>query len=340
MPYNGTGIFNRVYQWVNDAALGIFVDATRTDTDSNDIAAGLTNCVTRDGQSPWLANLPAGGFKITNLATGTQPTDSVNYAQVFVAPVFTGGITYSGGMTGSGGMTITGAVDLDGASSVTVPTAAPGDNSTKAASTAFATQLAFQTTLPAQTGNANKFLQTDGTNASWQKAGSLIYLSTVTATGAATVDIETGFSSTYDDYVIVASAFRTSVGLTNVGMTMKIGGSYLVAGYDGLLIYATDSVPTRQTIASTNAASAVISPGAISSGNGATSFTMEVFDVNSSSAHAAKGSGLTYSTATPALYTLDFVAGCRTTGVLSGIRLAAASGTITGTFRLYGRAKV
>lgn len=76
MPYNGTGTFQRIYSWVTDAANGLFVSSTRTDTDTNDIAAGLTNCVTRDGQSVPTANLPMGGFKLTGLAVGTATTDS------------------------------------------------------------------------------------------------------------------------------------------------------------------------------------------------------------------------------------------------------------------------
>lgn len=154
MPYNGVGVFSRVYQWVQDAANGIFVDATRTDTDSNDIAAGLTNCVTRDGQSPWLANIPAGGFKITGLSAGSAATDSVNYGQVFNNPTFNG-------------LTATGTVNFAGASTVTVPTVAFGDNSTNAASTAFVQATAFSAALPAQAGNAGKFVTTNGTTASW-----------------------------------------------------------------------------------------------------------------------------------------------------------------------------
>lgn len=163
MPYNGVGVFTRVYQWVQDAANGIFVDATRTDTDSNDIAAGLTNCVTRDGQSPWTANLPAGGFKITGLASGSAVSDSVNYGQVFNNPAFNS-------------MSATGTVNFAGATTVTVPTVAAGDNSTKAASTAFVVGQAFSAALPAQTGNADKVVTTNGSVASWTdllKAGTM-----------------------------------------------------------------------------------------------------------------------------------------------------------------------
>src|SRR6185369_11404860 len=112
--------------------------ATRTDTDSNDIAAGLTNCVTRDGQSPWLANIPAGGFKITGLANGVNTTDSVNYTQVFNNPTF---VTPS------------------------ATTSPPnGNNSLLLATTAFVNQVAFSSALPAQSLG---FLISSGTVASF-----------------------------------------------------------------------------------------------------------------------------------------------------------------------------
>jgi len=64
------------------------------------------------------------------------------------------------------GQTWTGTHNYTGAS-ITVPTATAGDSSTKAASTAFVAGVAFNTALPAQAGNAGKFVKTDGTNASW-----------------------------------------------------------------------------------------------------------------------------------------------------------------------------
>lgn len=48
------------------------------------------------------------------------------------------------------------------------PTVTAGDNSTKLATTAFVFNAALTSTLPGQSGNNGKFLQTDGTNASWQ----------------------------------------------------------------------------------------------------------------------------------------------------------------------------
>lgn len=184
MPFSGTGVFTRLYQWINDEANGIYVDATRTDTDSNDIADGLTNCITRDGQSPALAAIPMGSQKITGLAAGTLPGDATNFLQVFTAPTFTG-LTATGAVNLSGATTINmaGIVDIDGATSVTVPTVISTDNSTNAASTAFVVAAGLSGSLPGQVGNSGKFITTDGTTASWQYKSSFTRISVMTASG-------------------------------------------------------------------------------------------------------------------------------------------------------------
>lgn len=53
------------------------------------------------------------------------------------------------------------------------PTATTGTSTTQLATTAFVTATAFSPALPAQTGNAGKFVTTDGTNASWAAAATL-----------------------------------------------------------------------------------------------------------------------------------------------------------------------
>lgn len=104
MPFNGNGVFNRIYSWVQDAANGIVVSSSRTDTDTDDIADGLSQCVTRDGQSPATANLPMGGFKLTGLAAGTTNGDSVRFEQLAgVAPY---GLC-NGRITGTSGSPVT-----------------------------------------------------------------------------------------------------------------------------------------------------------------------------------------------------------------------------------------
>jgi len=48
-----------------------------------DLSAALSTALYRDGQTPFTANFPAGGFKITGLGAGSAATDAVNYGQVF-----------------------------------------------------------------------------------------------------------------------------------------------------------------------------------------------------------------------------------------------------------------
>ena len=75
MAYNGSGTFERpVAPYVFDTV----ISETDMNTEMDGIATGLTNAVTRDGQSPALANLPMGGYLHTNVAAATGQT---NYAR-------------------------------------------------------------------------------------------------------------------------------------------------------------------------------------------------------------------------------------------------------------------
>lgn len=80
MPFNGAGTFTLVAG--NPVVTGTVISSTVHNNTNNDFAAGFTNCLTRDGQSVALANIPMGGFKLTNLANGSNPQDSVAFGQV------------------------------------------------------------------------------------------------------------------------------------------------------------------------------------------------------------------------------------------------------------------
>lgn len=83
MPFNGGGVFTRLYSWVADAAAGIDITASRTDADSDDIVVnGLGNCITRDGQGKPTANLPMAGFRHTGAASGVGSGDYVTIGQL------------------------------------------------------------------------------------------------------------------------------------------------------------------------------------------------------------------------------------------------------------------
>lgn len=211
----------------------------------------------------------------------------------------------------------------------TSPTATTGTSSTQLATTAFVANTAFSSALPSQTGNSGKFVTTDGTNASWgtPPAGALVYLSIVTATAASTVDIETGFSSTYDDYLIIGYAEKSASDA--IFCRWKFAGAY--------------DTGTNYVKSSGLTASTTLIDGLNISSNTSTakdSFDYKLFDANST--NLKKGyvvnTGLT---SAPNIFTqIHGHTNVSNTTAIQGVRFYCSGGaTITGTFKLYGIAK-
>lgn len=84
MPFDGNGNFTPSSPSYPAVAGGTITAAKRNALDL-DFADGLTNCITRDGQSPPTANLPMGSFKLTGLAAGANAGDSLRYEQRYEA---------------------------------------------------------------------------------------------------------------------------------------------------------------------------------------------------------------------------------------------------------------
>jgi hypothetical protein len=57
--------------WSGDASLGIGIEAGRHDTQDNDFATGINQCINKDGSNSFTGNANLGGFRPTNLAAGT-----------------------------------------------------------------------------------------------------------------------------------------------------------------------------------------------------------------------------------------------------------------------------
>jgi microcystin-dependent protein len=78
LPFTAQGVFNPKITFVDNT------DATAEDqnTQDSDIAAGLTQCMTRAGLAPATAALSIGGFQINDLGPGVKPTDAVNLSQI------------------------------------------------------------------------------------------------------------------------------------------------------------------------------------------------------------------------------------------------------------------
>lgn len=64
-PFDGNGNFTLSFDWNNDAANGIPITASRVQSEDQNIADGLSMCLTVDGQSTTTATIPfAQGVKI------------------------------------------------------------------------------------------------------------------------------------------------------------------------------------------------------------------------------------------------------------------------------------
>lgn len=92
MPFLGNGVFNVVYNFVNDAANGIKILASRQDTQWADIATnGLSNVICKDGQSTTTQPIPfaqgisfVGGTTFNVYVEGNwTPTDGSGTGLVF-----------------------------------------------------------------------------------------------------------------------------------------------------------------------------------------------------------------------------------------------------------------
>lgn len=81
MAFNGTGTFVRIYSWATDKANGIKIRADRMDAETDGIATGLSQVVTRDGQSPATANLPMATFKHTGVGAASARTEYLRASQ-------------------------------------------------------------------------------------------------------------------------------------------------------------------------------------------------------------------------------------------------------------------
>jgi len=120
MPFDSNGTFNRVRNWVSDAAAGIKIKSDLHDSEDNGFAAGLSTCITKDGRTQPTADLPFNAKRLINVGEPTDPHDAATKNYVDNFKTFTTGAVISGAgnpngllsftsMTGSNGLSWTGA---------------------------------------------------------------------------------------------------------------------------------------------------------------------------------------------------------------------------------------
>ena len=109
MSFNGSGTFQ-----INSAGQPVVTNTIISSTAFNaltaDLATGLSTCLTRNGQSTPTANIPLGGFKLTNVGAATLAGDALSFGAAATVSALT--------VTG-----ITGLVKANGASPAAAATA-------------------------------------------------------------------------------------------------------------------------------------------------------------------------------------------------------------------------
>lgn len=99
MPFDSAGTFHRSRSWKSDAAAGVRIRADYHDDHDGDLAAGLSNCITKDGRSQPSANIPMNGNKIVNHGNtlASDPPDTVaTKSYVDSVREFGSGVTITG----------------------------------------------------------------------------------------------------------------------------------------------------------------------------------------------------------------------------------------------------
>jgi hypothetical protein len=78
MAFSGSGVFNRLYNFVSDRNAAIKIRADRMDAEMDGFATGLSTCITKDGQTTITQDIPFNNKKITGLADATAANDAMN----------------------------------------------------------------------------------------------------------------------------------------------------------------------------------------------------------------------------------------------------------------------
>lgn len=240
----------------------------------------------------------------------------------------------------SGNVTIQGQGDLrlaDSDSSHYVALQAPGT---------VASNVTF--TLPSADGTSGQVLQTNGSGTlsfATPASGALVYLAIQTVSGTpSTVDFTTGFSSTYDDYMIVFEGVKSSLDNNELLIRLQKSASFQTTGYNYIYHEGRDTnVSAISGLGGDAATDIMLDSGNTSAANTFQSGRVLITNVNAATANACVV--LTQMGGVGGATNKNFVAQSagsqNTAAVVTGLRFRFGSGAnfSSGTFRLYGVAK-
>jgi hypothetical protein len=96
LAYNGSGTFNRIYNWVTDKSNTVPVTASRMDAEMDGMATGLTTAICRDGQSTATARIPfAAGVSASSGSAGAPSYNFISDTDTGMYLSSLGTITFS-----------------------------------------------------------------------------------------------------------------------------------------------------------------------------------------------------------------------------------------------------
>ena len=178
----------------------------------------------------------------------------------------------------------------------------------------------------------------DGTAQVATGGGSWVYLSTVTANNSATVDVETTFDSTYDNYVIVANNVTAATDAAVMWCRFKVSGAYASdTNYQYHVAHLTSDSAAYASAASGGDAKIVINNATDSSTASPTAFMMVINDASNAGTNNAVAWDGNSATGVSVLQKITGAGSYSTTAALQGVRFLMSTGNVkSGTFRLYG----
>lgn len=234
---------------------------------------------------------------------------------------------------GSGGVTLASALPVasggTGAATLTANNVLLGNGTS-----------AVQVVAPGTNGNV---LTSNGTT--WASTapvtGAMVFLSSVTASSSATVDLETGIDSTYDYYMITFAGIVPATDNVVFRARLKINGTYQTSTYSATTIYASSDSSSINVDRPTDSFNIVRYNVGNSSGMQSQGFFMFGVPTSTSLYKAAtwNATGFCPTSFGSNVTNSDFGGGFYAGGTqaLSGVRFYFSSGNIaSGTFRLYG----
>lgn len=167
MSYDGNGTYKPVSPQF-PAVTGNIIYAEDFNTIIQDIATALSAVLVRDGQSAMTGDLDMGTKNVKNLTKLVAITAGMVISGLVsfdAAVTMLNTLSVAGNLSAGGNLSVTGSATLTGGG--TAVTLAAGTNTNDIATCAFVLQTAMNAALPLQTGNAGKFVTTNGVSASW-----------------------------------------------------------------------------------------------------------------------------------------------------------------------------